>query len=143
MISIVICFSTTAGSYSMPPDNNMCAGNNQIVLVVNAAMRAYSTTGAILKTVSLNTLFGNNLGSFFKPVCRYDTANSRWVIVSAYLRKDTAGNIINSGVYVLATQTADITGNYWYYYLELKNSCASGQCLADFPTLGQDKYGVW
>lgn len=143
MISIIMCFSTTAGSYSMPPDNTMCAGNNQVVLVVNVAMRAYSTTGAILRTVSLNTLFGNTLGSFFDPVCRYDTANSRWIIASAYLRKDTAGNIINSGVYVLTTQTADITGNYWYYYYELKNFCASGQCFADFPTLGQDKYGVW
>jgi len=127
----------------MPPDNTMCAGNDQVVLVVNVAMRAYSTTGAILKTVSLNTLFGNTLGSFFDPVCRYDTENSRWIIVSAYLRKDTAGNIINSGMYVLTTQTADITGNYWHYYYELKNYCASGQCFTDFPTVGQDKYGVW
>lgn len=138
-----MCVSAVAGSYSMPPDNTMCAGNNQVVLVANVAMRAYSTTGAILKTVSLNTLFGNTLGSFFDPVCRYDTANSRWIIVSAYLRKDSAGNIINSGMYVLTTQTADITGTYWYYYYELKNFCASGQCFADYPTLGQDKYGVW
>ena len=46
----------------MPPDNNVCAGNNQIVLVVNEAVRVYSTSGAILKTVSLYTLFGNPSG---------------------------------------------------------------------------------
>jgi len=25
----------------------------------------------------------------------------------------------------------------------MKNYCGNGQCFADFPTLGQDKYGVW
>lgn len=127
----------------MPPDNNVCAGNNQVVLVVNAAMRAYSTTGAVLKTVSLSTLFGNPAGSLFDPVCRYDTVNSRWIVVADFLKQDSLGNIVSSGMYVLTTQTADITGGYWYYYLEMKNYCGSGQCFADFPTLGQDKYGVW
>mmetsp|Transcript_16306 Transcript_16306/g.22261 ORF Transcript_16306/g.22261 Transcript_16306/m.22261 type:complete len:414 (+) Transcript_16306:710-1951(+) len=127
----------------MPPDNNVCAGNNQIVLVVNNAMRVYSTTGAILKTVSLGTLFGNPAGTLFDPVCRYDTANSRWVIVVGFYRADTLGNLLSSGMYVLTTQTADITGVYWSYYLEMKNYCGNGQCFADYPTLGQDKYGVW
>jgi len=128
----------------MPPDNNVCAGNNLVVLVVNVAMRAYSTTtGAVLKTVSLGTLFGNPAGSLFDPVCRYDTVNSRWIIVSGFYKKDTLGNILSSGMYVLTTKTADITGGYRYTYFEMKNLCASGQCFADFPTLGQDKYGVW
>ena len=128
----------------MPPDNNVCAGNNQVVLLINLAMRAYSTsTGAVLKTVSLGTLFGNPVGSLFDPVCRYDTVNSRWIIVSGFYKTDSLGKILSSGMYVLTTKTADITGLYQYTYYEMKNLCASGQCFADFPTLGQDKYGVW
>jgi len=73
------------------------------VLLVNEAMRVYSTTGAILKTVSLATLYGNPAGSLFDPVCRYDTLNSRWIIVAAYFMEDSLGNVFSSGIYVLTT----------------------------------------
>lgn len=134
-----------AGGYSMPPDNVLCAGNNQVVLMVNSAVAVYSTvTGARLKMVSLTALFGNNKrGSFFDPRCVYDSINSRFVMISDYVETNAAGNIVTSGIFIMATRTADATGLYYYYYFELKNLCANGQCFVDFPTMGIDKYGIW
>ena len=134
------------GGYSMPPDNNLCAGNNQVGLLVNSALRVYSsTTGTVLKTTSFTSLFGGTKrGSFFDPVCVYDSISKRWVIVVDYLERDSSNvNIVASGFYVLASKTADLTGAYNYYYYELKNLCNTGQCFVDFPTIGMDSNAIW
>lgn len=127
----------------MPPDNNVCAGNNQLVLVVNQAIRAYKASGGFLFTRSLSTLYGNPGGFFFDPVCRYDPFSSRWIIVSDYLVQDADGSIVQSGMYILVSDTADISSTYKYKYIEMKGNCGNGQCFADYPTIGLDKYGLW
>ena len=130
----------------MPSDNNVCAGNNQVGLLVNSALRVYSSTGAVLKTTALTSLFGGTRpGMFFDPVCVYDSISGRWVIVVDYLERDANNvNIIASGLYVLATKTPDLTSTYHYYYYEFKSFCNGGaNCFVDFPTIGIDSNAIW
>ena len=127
----------------MPPDNVVCAGNNQVVLMVNGVVRFYSTSGAVLKTITLSSLFGSTSGSFTDPRCQYDAVSSRWVLIIDYFKTDSNGNLLSSGLYIIATKTADATGAYWKYFFELKSFCSNGQCFMDYPTLGIDKYAVW
>ena len=131
------------GQYVMPPDNNVCAGNNQVVLIMNSALRAFDTDGTVLFIKSLHALFGELPGELFDPVCRYDSVNSRWIIVAAYYSFGYTDRIVSAGVYLLISDSADIKSTFKYVFVEMRDNCYNGQCFADFPTVGQDKYAVW
>ncbi len=51
--------------------------------------------------------------------------------------------IVSAGVYLLISDSADIKSTFKYVFVEMRDNCYNGQCSADFPTVGQDKYAVW
>ena len=137
-------FSAPAATTAWTPPAKRCAKDNpKHPLLPTRYIRCHSQD-------SISQCFLRQpRGRSFSPircVAMIRTANSRWIIVSAVSLTDSAADISKLGSVLCAqitTQTADITGAYWYYYLEMKNYCANGQCFADLPTRDQDKYCVW
>lgn len=93
-----------------PSDNNMAAGPNHVVQMINNStssfVRIWNKTGTILvNQLLLSTVTGH--GGFGDPVVLYDNLADRYLISEF----GSSGNHI----YIAVSQTADPTGSYFVY----------------------------
>lgn len=118
-------------SASTPNDNDMCIGNNgMIISVVNSTLFVYDSTGKIKKTGSL-AFFAKELGTLdrsYDPRVLYDPNNDRFIAV--FLN----GTLHDDNTPIVAfSQSNDPTGD-WNFY-QLPGDALGDTSWSDYPII--------
>jgi hypothetical protein len=148
-----------------PPDQGLCAGNGQVVEVVNDAFNVYDTSGNSLlpdntagnivsllprnvnNTIDLNSFFGYapsiNRATGIRgpemtdPSCLFDTATQRFFLVSLRLEQFPHGGFTTQNFLDLAvSKTSDATGGWNFYHLDVTNDGTNTGGVNPGPYLG-------
>jgi hypothetical protein len=114
-----------------PSDMGLAVGPKQVLQAVNACVKVYKKTGAlVVGPISLNSFFGLPSGDFtFDPRATYDWVSGRFIVVATTI--DTNNNAF---IDVAASTTGNAAGTYYTYHLFKRTDGG----FWDFPTLGQN-----
>lgn len=120
---------TDSGGF-IPPDPEMAAGANHLVVAVNVAVAIYDKSGTLVfgPTVATN-LFTQTpcTTNLFDPNIIYDEEAQRW-----FLAYDQGGFTIDGGYCVLVSQTSDPTGSWNEYFFQTHDNTG----WMDYPHAG-------
>ncbi|MCA9993162.1 MAG: hypothetical protein KDE29_19375, partial [Anaerolineales bacterium] len=118
------------GGGSVPPDPEMAAGPNHLIVVVNVSVAIYNKSGGLLfgPTPAVN-LFSQSIcrSGLYDPNVIYDEEADRWIL--AY---DKGAFSASGGYCLLASQTGNPLGTWNEYFFPLNGS---GGWL-DYPHAG-------
>ena len=109
-------------------------GKTQFVSVSNDVFEVRSRGGALLKTNSLNRLFGYSTESMFDPRVQYDEEYQRFIITADAFAESSTVQILGLAV----SQTNSATGNWWIYLFNITGIGGTGS-FYDFPMLGMSQ----
>jgi hypothetical protein len=140
-----------------PPSQSIAASTNYILEGVNDAIQVFYPSGepALPAVLSSNQVFGLSPainratganGVYFTDMrVFYDLDVDRWFIIQRDLDNDIDGNTLQtSHLYLAVSQTGDPTATYDIYRMETTNLHHYGcPCLADYPQVGADQYGLY
>lgn len=140
-----------------PPNTSIAVGNGYVLEGVNNAVQVYDTAGNPLlpKVLASNELFGvspainraTGAEGVFPTDMRvfYDAPLNRWFVLQRSQDNDIFGNLLTTSRYYLAvSQTGNPTGTYNIYVMETTNASYPGcPCVADYPMIGADQYGIY
>ncbi len=144
--------------FSVEPGNpSVAVGNGFVLEGVNNAVQVYTLGGVSLlpKVISSNELFGvspafnraTNENGVYPTDMKvfYDQSINRFFVVERAQDYDINGNaLLTSKLYVAMSQTGDPTAAYTVYTMDTTNWSQIGcPCIADYPQLGADQYGVY
>jgi len=129
----------TDGFVHTPPDTNLAAGPNHVMVTVNALVGTYSKTGTLLSKKSMSDVFANvctscSAQNYFDPHITYDSVAGHWIVVELY--KDISAGV--SKILVAISQSSDPTGNWWNYSLNAVLNYSGENTWADYPDVGFD-----
>jgi hypothetical protein len=130
-----------------PPDPNLAAGPNQIVVVVNEKIAVYSKAGTRLGTErQLYSFFGRpssvqSVGGVFDPKVAYDPWGKRFILVALESDRSTYSTY---HLAVSRSSTASSDPAQWRLYRldARKNGSTTSDTWADYPGLGFDRSGA-
>ena len=138
-----------------PPSQSIAATANYILEGVNDAVQVFLPSGApALPAVASNQVFGlapaidrtTGINGPYLTDMRvyYDTGINRWFILQRGQDNDILGNpLATSHLYLAVSTTGDPTGSYRVYVMDTTNPAHPGcPCIADYPQIGSDQYGV-
>ncbi len=154
-----------------PPDQgfaiggtNQCSGGPCILVGVNSAIAAYTTSGQLLGTASMNEFFGlpsafnrtnGQFGPFLAdPRIYFDTPTNRWFVTILEIDQDPVTGAFqpHSSVLIAVSSSANplVPGGFVVYQLEGTNDGTNGTpthtgcpCFGDQPLLGADAHAFW
>jgi hypothetical protein len=142
-----------------PPDQGLCVGNGFVVETINTALAVYGPDGSVKAgPVALNQFFGLApevirsappvYGDFTSdPRCYYDHQTRRWFVTLLQIDVDpaTGGLLGGSHLLIAVSKTADPTGGWNRFALDVTTHGASGvcPCYGDQPLLGADANGFY
>jgi hypothetical protein len=139
-----------------PPNPSIAVGGGFIVEGVNNAVRVYDQSGMpLLPVLSSNQWFGlppaldrstNTFGPYPTDMRVYfDQDINRWFVMQRAQDVDSSGAALEqSHLYLAVSATADPTGAWNIYVMDTTDSTTQGcPCLADYPTIASDQYGVY
>jgi hypothetical protein len=126
---------TIAAGTMQPPDNNMAAGPNTIVTIVNDHIDIYNKTGTQhLSGQSLNALFGVPSSNFvFDPRVTWDQYYGRFIVVA----DDQTGS--NSVIHIAVSKDSNPLNGWWTYNFNVK----VGNSWLDQPNVGVDSTSLY
>jgi hypothetical protein len=139
-----ISFDTEAplsGLYHIPPDAHVAAGPDQIVVVVNAAVEWYSTSGAGQNSQSLKSFFQSltPVAGLFDPKVIYDQIDGRFVLIVLEKGDTSDGDAVNSSrILVAVSNTSDPNGVWTFQSIDSMLSIEAAPRWADYPGLAVD-----
>lgn len=126
-----------------PPDMALAAGPSAVLQIVNSCVGIFSKNGTMAPGFpkSLRAFLGLGSRAFpFDPRALYDWVSNRY-IVSAVRFNDAKGVSI---LFVAVSKSSDPTGGWYVYHFNMVGQKILGYNeLADFPTLGQDRRGIY
>ena len=127
---------------SIPPDDYIAAGPNNLMMAVNSKFRIYDKSGNVLKTINADQWFGNLIPGVgtFDPKVIYDPIDERWVMV--WLATEM---IQGTNYYLLSvSDDSDPTGVWFNWALpsDVNGNTASGN-WADYEGVGFDENAVY
>src|ERR1700680_2598485 len=140
-----------------PPSQGLAVANGFIVEAVNNAFQVYDMSGQpkLPAVLSTNQVFGlgpsinrtTNLRGVYPTDIRvfYDQTLDRFFVVQRSQDNDTFGNpLASSHMYIAVSKTGDPTGTYNVYVMNTTNPTHIGcPCIADYPEIGADQYGIY
>jgi hypothetical protein len=139
-----------------PPNPSIAVGNGFIVEGVNNAVRVYDQSGTpLLPVLSSNQWFGlppalNRTTNTFGPYptdmrVYFDQDINRWFVMQRAQDEDSTGAPLEqSHLYIAVSATADPTAAWNIYVMDTTDINTPGcPCLADFPAIASDKYGIY
>ena len=97
-----------------PPDNDISAGPNHVVAVVNARFAIYDKCGNNLYENDIAAFVGNTTDFFFDPKVIYDIWSARWFITCCVRNNTTQ----QSWVLLLFSDDSDPNGSWNFYFLD-------------------------
>ncbi len=115
----------------VPPDVAGAIGKTQFVSVSNDVFEVRSRAGLLLKTASLNGLFGYATQPMFDPRVQYDEEYQRWVITAAAFPESSTVQYLGIAV----SKTSSATGSFWVYFVNVTGIGGTGS-FYDYPMLG-------
>jgi hypothetical protein len=129
----------------IPPNPNIAAGPNYLVVLINSLLAIYDKSGNLQGGFNdLPTFFASLgvTGEVYDPRVIYDQNDNRFIMsfTNVDLSNPTFGNIL-----IAVSQTSDPTGNWYKYLLESKgfNAADNAATFPDFPTLGLSQSAVY
>lgn len=141
-----------------PPSQGLAVANGFVVEGVNNAFQVYSTSGTSLLPAVLATsqVFGlpPAIIRSTPPVCGpdptdirvfYDQTLNRFFVLQREQDYDSfCDPLPASHIYMAVSETSDPTGTYNVYSMNTTDSQSSGcPCIADYPEIGADQYGIY
>lgn len=154
-----------------PPDQGLaiggtdqCAGGPCVLVAVNSAVAAYSTSGQSIVTASLNEFFGQppafnrttgQFGPFLTdPRIYFDSPTSRWFVTVLEIDQDPVTGAFkpHSSVLIAVSSSANplVPGGFVLYQLDVTNDGTNGTptharcpCFGDQPLIGADAHAFW
>jgi hypothetical protein len=154
-----------------PPDQGLAVGNGFVLEAVNTALAAHDTSGALVGgPIALNEFYNlapaivrNNpadpnddvFGPFLTdPRCYYDSNTQRWFVTAVEIDVNPATGAFlgHSEIEIAVSKTADPTGEYFLYTLNVTNNLLPDAetpfhrgcpCFGDQPLIGADQYGFY
>jgi len=123
------------GFLHTPPDTNIAAGPNHVMVVVNSMFAIYTKTGTKVSQSSLSSWFANvcTSCSVFDPRITYDSAGGHWIMIALY--RDT---VSQSKILVSISQTSDPTASWWNYSIDGVLNYLGENTWSDYPDVGFD-----
>lgn len=140
-----------------PPSQSIAASTNFILEGVNDAVQIFDASGNPLLSavLSSNQVFGlapaidwnTGVNGVYMTDMKvfYDADLDRWFILQRDLDNDIYGNNLpTSHLWLAVSQTGDPRATYDIYVMDTTNPNHRGcPCLADYPQVGADQYGVY
>ncbi len=141
-----------------PPSQGLAVANGFVVEGVNNAFQVYSTSGTPLLPAVLATsqVFGlpPAIIRTTPPVCGpdptdvrafYDQTLNRFFVLQREQDYDSFCDALPaSHIYMAVSETGDPTGTYNVYSMDATDSQSFGcPCIADYPEIGADQYGIY
>jgi hypothetical protein len=138
------------GFYFIPPDTMGAMGPNHFMELTNGSATVYSTSGAKLRSVSLDSFFTITVGAVTYPQngstdprILYDRRSGRWFACIIEIGTSTAGE--NNNILLAVCRTGDpIAGTWDKYVVPVALPRASGKTyFNDYESLATDDNGVY
>lgn len=147
-----------------PPDQGLCAGDGQLLEVINLVFAVYDQKGnKISSDVAANAFFG--VGANFvvgdvlsDPRCYYDQRSQHWFVTITDIEDFgyISGGEGRSYVLIAVSDGPDLFGNFNLYAIDTTDDGLNGTpanpgclpytfegCFGDQPLLGADEYGFY
>lgn len=133
-------FEGTAQTQGLrPPDTHGAVGATQFVEVTNSKFEVFNkTTGAKLKSVTLNSFCGYTKQTIFDPRVVYDKVWNRWIVLAEAF-KEAAPSTIQLICLAIST-SSDATGGFFLYRFNAPRGGATN--FYDYPMLGMDQDAI-
>ncbi len=143
--------ANTHGFIVEPPDQGLCANNDNVIEMVNLVLRVYDTNfNPVSGTMQLETFFGVQLafgvvpGTDFTvqgdPRCYWDPKTERWYLSQLFL--DLSNN--TSQFMLAVSQTSNWMDGFNLYALDNTDNFNPGcPCFGDQPTMGANRDAIF
>jgi len=123
-----------------PPDPEIAAGPEHVVLVVNGEIRfrTHAGTSTFAQAIAGSSGFWGSVGAtsfVFDPVALYDVHSGRFIVLAAELWNDNANSALNLAV----SDDSNPNGTWYKYRFEV----SSYGGFLDFPNLGVDANAIY
>jgi hypothetical protein len=140
---------------SFPPDMALAVNQQFVLQMINGCVAVWDKTGVLQPGFpkTTNAFFGDPALSFaggqinnqvFDPRALYDWVNNRFIVISARCRNNCFTGTNVSLIDIAVSQTSDPRGAWNVYHLNLVAlGILNTGNLADFPTLGQNRAGIY
>lgn len=129
----------------IPPNPNIAAGPNYLVVLINSLIAIYDKSGNLQGGFNdLPTFFASLgvTGDVYDPRVIYDQNDNRFIMsfTNVDLSNPTFGNVL-----IAVSQTSDPTGNWYKFIMDSKgfNQADNAATFPDFPTLGLSTSAVY
>jgi len=143
--------------FAYPPDMALAVSQQFVLQVINGCVAVWDKTGVLQSGFpkTTNAFFGvlplsisgggtivNN--QVFDPRALYDWVNNRFIVISSRCKNSCFSPTNISIIDIAVSKTSDPRGAWNVYHLNLVSLglLAIGD-LADFPTLGQNRAGIY
>ncbi len=132
-------------THEIPPDPQIAAGPNYVVVAVNALLAIYDKSGNLQGSFQNFSSFFSSLGitgQIFDPRIIYDQADQRFIFSAAEI---DFTSLTNGHVFVAVSATDDPTGIWYKFALnsEGRNAAGTQDTFPDFPGLGLGPSAVY
>ncbi|MGH9776551.1 MAG: hypothetical protein ACRD50_16590 [Candidatus Acidiferrales bacterium] len=147
--------ATQNGFDVVPPDQGLCAGNGQILELVNLALNVYSESGSeIVGPLPLSDLFGTGSDFISDPRCYYDQATNIWFSTVTDLNDSCLGGF-ESSIRISVSNNGDLSQGFLEYALPTGDDGSFGTpidpgcglagvpCFGDQPLIGANTDGFY
>lgn len=129
----------------IPPDSQIAAGPNYVVVVINSLIAIYDKTGVQQGSFQQLSSFFSSLGvtgAIYDPRIIYDQTDNRFILTAADVDQTgfTEGHVL-----LAVSQTSDPTGVWNKYAINFmgRNPSNTANTFPDFPTLGLSSSAVY
>jgi hypothetical protein len=132
-------------THVFPPDSQIAAGPNHVVVAVNSLLAIYDKTGALQGSFQNFSSFFSSLGitgSIFDPRIIYDQADQRFILSAGEI--DFTG-LTNGHVLLAVSASSDPTGTWNKFAIDSMGRTPNntGNTFPDFPGLGLSQSAVY
>ncbi len=129
----------------IPPDSQIAAGPNDVVVAINALLAIYDKSGKLVNGMQPLSLFFGGLGvtgQIFDPRLLYDQADGRFVLSAADVDMT---NFTSGDVLLAVSATSDPTGTWYKYAINFmgRNAANTANTFPDFPGLGLSPTAIY
>jgi hypothetical protein len=123
-----------------PPDCDIAAGPEHIMVVVNASFAVYDKCGNQISETTFANFLGDGTSFLFDPKVIYDVWDGRWVM-SVVARRDATSEC---WIVVIVSSSNDPTDPWWWYYFDITVDGGTPTSFwGDYPDLGADPDAVY
>ena len=132
-------------THLIPPDPQIAAGPNHVVVAVNSLLAIYDKSGNLQGSFQNFSSFFSNLGitgEIFDPRIIYDQTDQRFILSAGEI---DFTNLTNGHVFLAVSASSDPTGTWYKFAINSMGRTADNteNTFPDFPGLGLSQSAVY